>query len=154
MQKIYIETSVVSYFVAEHAENIIIAGRQISTKKLWVELYKYQIFISDTVVEEASNGNSEQVKLRLEAIKNFHLLEINDKVKELAKLLLKKTIPKKCPEDAIHIAVAAVNQIDFIITWNFKHINNPFIKNNIRHIVESLDYICPEICSPEELLGE
>jgi 5,10-methenyltetrahydromethanopterin hydrogenase len=155
MKKIYIETSVISYFVSEQSENIRIAGHQFSTKKMWKELYKFEVFVSDTVVEEASKGNPEQVMLRFETLKEFQVLEINDKAKELAKgLLAKKAIPKKCPEDALHIAVAAVNEIDFIITWNFKHINNPFMKNHIRNVIEEMGYTCPEICSPEELLGE
>ena len=95
MQNIYIETSVVSYFVAGRSENIRIAGHQISTINMW-----------------------------------------------------------KYPEDALHISAATVNEIEFIVTWNFKHINNPFMKNKIREIIENAGYKCPIICSPEELLGE
>jgi len=69
-------------------------------------------------------------------------------------LLLKKAIPEKCPEDAAHIAIAAFYNIDYIVTWNFKHINNPFMKKKIRKIIEEAGYICPILCSPEELIGE
>ena len=61
-------------------------------------------------------------------------------------------MPAEYPEDALHIAVAAVNGIEVIITWNFAHLNNPFIKKRVREIVEGEGYECPEICSPEELL--
>lgn len=153
MQKINIETSVISYYVSPRSENIRIAGHQISTLNLWSELTNYRVFVSDTVVEEISKGNDNQIKLRLEAIKNFQILEIDTKTKELAKiLLLEKVIPEKCPEDALHIAVAAVNNMDFIITWNFKHINNPFMKNEIRTVINKRELKCPIICSPEEIL--
>ena len=63
-------------------------------------------------------------------------------------------IPEKFPEDALHIAIASVEKIDFIATWNFKHINNPFTKNKIKEIIENAGYICPVLASPEELSGE
>jgi len=83
MKKIYIETSVVSYYVADRSENIRIAGHQLSTLAMWKELNEY-----DVVVEEASKGSEAQVALRLNAIKDFEVLEVNEKVGELAELLL------------------------------------------------------------------
>jgi predicted nucleic acid-binding protein len=155
MKKIYIETSVVSYCVADRSENIRVAGHQLSTLAMWRELNEYDVYISDIVVEEASVGNEEQIALRLNAIKEFKVLEIDEKVGKLAELLLqKKVVPEKCPEDAMHIAVATVNEIDFIVTWNFKHINNPFTKNKIRQVIEENGGCCPVLCSPEELIGE
>jgi hypothetical protein len=68
--------------------------------------------------------------------------------------LSKQVIPKKCPEDALHIAVAAINNIEFIVTWNFKHINNPFIYKRIEKIIQDAGYNSPVMCSPEEFIGE
>ncbi len=56
------------------------------------------------------------------------------------------------PEDALHVAVAAVNGMDVLITWNFAHLNNPFTRKMVRQTVENEGYQCSEICSPEELL--
>ncbi len=82
------------------------------------------------------------------------MLAIDNEVKELARsLLVGKAIPEKCPEDALHIAVAAMNGVDAIVTWNFRHINNPYTRKMIRNITESNGFACPEICSPEELIG-
>ena len=69
-----------------------------------------------------------------------------------SKLLERKAVPAKCPEDAVHIAVAAVNGMDLIVTWNFKHINNPTMKQQMREVLTEIGYILPEICSPDELL--
>ena len=84
---------------------------------------------------------------------NFPMIDIDDEARSLAeKIIAKKGIPGEYPEDALHVAVAAVNGIDVIITWNFAHLNNPFTRKKIRMIVEAEGYSCPEICSPEELL--
>ena len=61
-------------------------------------------------------------------------------------------IPSEYPEDALHIAVAAINGIEVVVTWNFAHLSNPFTRMMIRQIVENEGHVCPEICSPEELL--
>lgn len=83
------------------------------------------------------------------------MLGIDDEIKTIAQsLLINKVIPEKCPEDALHIAVAAANGMDAIVTWNFKHINNPFIRKRVRQLLQNIGWACPEICSPEEFLGD
>ena len=155
MQKIYIETSVVSYFIAELSDNITVSAHQLATKRMWNYLPSYDVYISDTVVEEAGRGEVQQAKKRMLAISEFTILPISNDVKSLAKLFLsKQVIPEKCPEDALHIAVAAINNIEFIVTWNFKHINNPFIYKRIETIIQGAGYTAPVMCSPEEFIGE
>ncbi|MFV1974496.1 MAG: type II toxin-antitoxin system VapC family toxin [Candidatus Scalindua sp.] len=154
-QKIYIETSVISYLVSSPSKNIVIAAHQTSTIDMWKILNDFDVFISDIVIQEASRGDKLQASHRMEILTKFQVLEIDDEAKELARALLKgKAIPGKCPEDALHISVAAVNGIDVIVTWNFRHINNPFTRKMIRHITETNGYACPEICSPDEFLGD
>jgi len=81
------------------------------------------------------------------------MLDIDDEARSLAECIITgKGIPANYPEDALHIAVAAVNHIDVVMTWNFAHLNNPFTRRAIRRIVENEGYVCPEICSPDELL--
>ena len=155
MAKVYIETSVISYFIADRSDSIKIAGHQLSTISMWRKIPEHEVYVSDIVVEEASKGDEEKAALRLDAIKDFQILGIDDRASNLAKLLLsEKAIPHKCPEDALHIAIASVNEMDFIVTWNFSHINNPFMKNRIRKTIENAAYNCPIICSPDEILGE
>lgn len=154
-QRIYIETSVVSYLTAKPARNIVMAAHQASTSDFWDCLKEHEAFISDIVIQEASKGDETYAKRRLQMMENFQVLEIDDEVKELArKFLAAGIIPEKCPEDALHIAVAAANGMDVIVTWNFKHINNPFIRKRIRQKTEESGLACPEICSPEEFLGD
>ena len=154
-QKIYIETSVISYLVASASKNLVVAAHQASTADMWKQIDKFDVFISDIVIQEASRGDKKQSSERLNLIEKIPVLKIDDETKELARALLDgKAIPVKCPEDALHISVAAVNGIDAIVTWNFKHINNPFTRKMTRTIIESKGIACPEICSPEELIGE
>jgi len=154
-QKIYLETSVISYLVSKPSKNIIIAGRQAITKDMWDIIGNYDVFTSDIVIQESSRGDIKYAKLRLDALEKFNILKIDDEAKELAKLLVhQKAIPDKCPEDALHISISAVNGIDVVVTWNFKHLNNPFTRIMIRKVIESNGYPCPEICSPDEFLGD
>ena len=153
-KRVYIETTVVSYFTARPSRDIIVAGHQETTRGLWPDLTaKYETYISAIVYEEAGKGDPDQAKTRLAAIEAFPMLDIDDDARFLAeKIIDGRGIPAEYPEDALHIAVAAVNGIEVLITWNFAHLNNPFTRRAIRRIVEEEGYVCPEICSPEELL--
>jgi len=156
MKQVYIETSVVSYYTSNTSHDLVIAGHQVSTKDFWEKLIDKELIpaISVLVVREASQGNIEQAEKRLKAIEDFIILDISQKAEELSDLLIRKHgIPNEFPEDALHIAIAAVENIDFIATWNFKHLNNPFTKNKIHQIIKEAGYICPVLASPEELLG-
>ncbi|MEW5767385.1 MAG: type II toxin-antitoxin system VapC family toxin [bacterium] len=153
-KNIYIETTVVSYLTAKPSRDILIAGHQETTRELWDKLSsKYKTYVSALVFQEAGRGDPDQAKLRLAAIDSFPMLDIDDEARSLAeKIVVKKGVPREYPEDALHIAVAAVNGIEVIITWNFAHLNNPFTRKKVRKIIEAEGYNCPEICSPEELL--
>ena len=153
-KRVYIETTVVSYLTSRPSRDIMVAGHQEATRNLWPDLAaKYEPFISALVYEEARKGDPDQARLRLEAVAPFPMLDIEENAMSLAnKITAGRGIPPEYPEDALHIAVAAVNGIDVLITWNFSHLNNPFTRRAIRRIVENEGYPCPEICSPEELL--
>ena len=114
---------------------------------------KYETYISALVYEEAGKGDPDQAAKRLTAIRVFPMLDIDEDARLLAeRIIAERGIPDKYPEDALHIGVAAVNGMDVLLTWNFAHMNNPFTRRAIRRIVEQAGYLCPEICSPQELL--
>ncbi len=153
-KRIYVETTVVSYLTAKPSRDLVVASHQEATWELWPELSaKYETYISALVYDEARKGDPEQASVRLAAVEPFPMLDIDDEARTLAeKIITGKGIPGEFPEDALHIAVAAVNGIEVIITWNIGHLNNPFTRKKVRQIVESEGYACPEICSPDELL--
>jgi predicted nucleic acid-binding protein len=153
-KKLYVETTVVSYFAARPSRDIMVASHQQATRDLWPLLAgKYETYISALVYAESERGDPEQAELRLAAIEPFPMLDIDDEARSLAeKIVAERGVPADYPEDALHIAVAAVNGIEVLITWNFAHLSNPFTRRKVRQIVESQGYACPEICAPEELL--
>jgi predicted nucleic acid-binding protein len=153
-KRVYIETTVVSYFTARPSRDLLVAGHQQATREIWPDLAaEYETYVSALVYEEAGRGDPEQAKMRIAAMKPFRMLDIDDEARNLAeKITAGKGVPKENPEDALHIAVAAVNGMEVFVTWNFAHLNNPFTRMMVRQIVENQGYECPEICSPEELL--
>ena len=130
------------------------AGHQEATRELWPSLATvYDTYVSALVYEESARGDPEQAAKRLAAIEPFRMLDVDEDARTLAeRIVAGKGVPREYPEDALHIAVAAVNGIAAVVTWNFAHLSNPFTRMMVRQIVENEGYACPEICSPEELL--
>jgi hypothetical protein len=103
--------------------------------------------------QEREKGDADCAQSRLQSITGLPVLNVDTEVEMLAsELISKNAVPENSLEDAVHIAVASVSIIDFIVTWNFKHINNPFMKQQIRAVINNQGYSMPVICSPEELL--
>lgn len=91
---------------------------------------------------------------RLEILRDFPLLEVDRTVQDLATLFLTKSnLPAKAADDALHIAVATVYGLDYLLTWNCKHIANAQIQKNLLQITKEAGYELPTICTPYELMG-
>lgn len=155
-QKLYIETSIISYLTSHIGRDLVIAARQELTSETWPALLaKFDVFVSALVLQEAGQGDPEASSERLKALEGIPMLDITDTVKALARRLVEdRVIPEGHVEDALHVAVAASNGMDFLLTWNFRHLNNVFTKSRIRDVIEAEGYECPELCSVEELFGE
>jgi len=154
--KVYIETSVVSYYTARPSRDLIVAARQELTRARWERIRtQFDCYVSVLVVEEAAAGNPQAASSRLEAIREFPVLQIETETEHLAEsLMLNGPVPREKPEDALHIALAAREGMEFLLTWNFTHIHNAQMELAIRQIVEECGYQCPVFCSPDELIGE
>ena len=100
-------------------------------------------------------GNPQMAQKRLDILKDIEVLSVNDEARNLAKILVaKKAVPEKAAADALHIAVAAVEQIEFLATWNFKHIANAQMQVKIEEAIRAENFEPSHICTLEELLGE
>ena len=150
---VYIETSIISYLVARPSRDVVIAARQAITLEWWTNRRQdFELFISALVEDEISSGDSEAADLRLKAVDGIPSLSITDEAQALANRLIERgAVPIQSVEDALHIAIAAAQGIDYLLTWNFKHINNAQTKARIAGVVEERGYVCPVLCSPEEL---
>jgi len=153
---VYIESSVVSYLTARASRDIVTAARQTITEIWWRERRQlFDVYISALVEEEISSGDSGAADRRLQAVSDIPNLDIKNEAESLAGYLLASSaIPANSPEDALHIGIAAANGIEFLLTWNFKHINNAQTKVAISGTIEEHGFICPILCSPEELGAE
>lgn len=115
----------------------------------------YEVFTSELVIAEASGGDPEASARRLEALEGIPELRIDEEASELAaRLLAEGGVPPKAEADALHVAVAAVQGMDYLLTWNCRHIDNAALKPAVRSICAVAGYACPEICTPMELLPE
>ena len=153
--KIEIQQILVSYNTGRASRDVVIAGHQQTTFDFWTLLSgNLSPYISALVIKEVGKGNTEMAQKRLEAIKTFPVLPTTPEAEQLTQVILENHgIPRKHPEDALHIAIAAMAGMNFIVTWNFSHINNPFTKMKIRRIVENAGFECPEIVTPEAFIG-
>jgi len=152
---LYLETSFVSYTSAAISDDKIIAGRQLVSKEWWkYKRQHFDLFISEVVIDEIESGASDKSKARLELISGLPLLEIDHRANEFTQGLLRLAdYPISAYDDALHISVAIVNQMNYILTWNFRHIANPVMWGKINKVCTELGYVFPVICTPSELLG-
>ncbi|HEY2951437.1 MAG TPA: type II toxin-antitoxin system VapC family toxin [Verrucomicrobiae bacterium] len=153
--KLYLETTVPSYLSAWPSRDLIRAGHQQITREWWrTRRGDFDIFVSQFVLDEAAAGDTEAARDRLEALKDFPLLDITEDVDELAAAFIKTlALPPKAVTDAAHIAVAAVHRMHFLLTWNCTHIANAEMAVAIEQVCREHSLACPVICTPEELMG-
>ncbi|MEW6483004.1 MAG: type II toxin-antitoxin system VapC family toxin [bacterium] len=153
-ESIYLETTVVSYYTSKPSRDIIVLAHREITRQWWpMAIRRFNIFISEVVTEEAGLGDQEAAKRRLEELKNFSHLELNDKVEEMAQVYMEKLeIPEKSFRDAAHLAIASVHNIDYLITWNCAHLANGEVIKKLMKINEPFGIHTPIICTPEELM--
>lgn len=115
---------------------------------------RFDLFVSQLVIQEASAGDKEASKGRLTVLDSIPLLELNEDVSSLARDLIKeKALPRKAVEDALHIAIAITHGVDYILTWNCKHIANAEKQHSITSTCHKKGFEAPIICTPEELMG-
>jgi hypothetical protein len=138
---VYIETSIISYLTSQPSRDLRAAAWQQITSQWWQqERAKYELYTSALVVREASQGDAAAAGKRLEVLAGM--------------LMEGGGVPPGSEGDALHIAVAAAHEMDYLLTWNCRHIDNAVTKPIIRSICATAGYACPEICTPLELLWE
>ena len=152
---VYIETSIVSYLTARPSSDLLAAAWQKVTVDWWeTQRSRFELYTSDLVLEEAGRGNTEAAARRLEALTGIPLLAFADVVRALSKALIQEgALPAKAVGDSLHIALSATHGIDYLLTWNYRHIDNAETKPIIRSACAVNGHTCPEICTPQELMG-
>ena len=154
--KVYIETSVISYLTARPSNDIRAMANQNVTIDWWeTQRSNYDIFISEFVVAEASLGHPDAINRRLAIIADITELQATEEVRVLGQELIRRhALPANAEIDAYHVAIATVNGIEYLLTWNCTHIANAHTRPKIETTCRALGYEPPIICTPQELTKE
>ena len=133
MHTVYLETTIVGHIAGRIHSDPYTAARQRTTRDWWLNANSmYALYISQLVVDECSGGDPKAASERLAVIEKLPLLQTSDDVDALsAALISAKAIPASEPRDAFHIAISAVNGVNYLLTWNFKHIANAALRSRI-----------------------
>lgn len=152
--RVYLETTILSYLAGRQSRDPITHGRQVITQRWWDhERGKYALVISEAVEAECERGDPEMVKKRRKLLEEASLFLVHERILEVARfLIVPGALPEKAGVDALHIAAAAVEGCEFLLTWNFRHIANVRIRREVERILANHGYNKTTICTPEELV--
>lgn len=152
--RLYLETTIPSYLVARRSRDLRLAADQETTQQWWeTERQSFSLHISTTVLKEVRRGDPAYAAAREAWLAGVPLLGDLPEATELAKRLLRdEIIPAVAADDATHVALAAAHQMQFLLTWNCKHINNHNLRARIERACAAMGLACPDICTPAELM--
>ena len=156
METVYLETTFVSYLVSRPSRDLLVAAHQQTTEDWWLERRQnFECYVSQVLLDEASAGDPEEAKTRMAMIGGFPVLEITEETESLTAAIIDSgAIPSHAVRDAAHIAVATINDMDYLLTWNCKHLANAQMIRRLAVVCNQQGYNMPVICTPEELMGE
>ena len=152
---VYVETSIISYLTARSPRELLAAAWQAATIDWWDNhRHRFQLFTSELTFQEASRSDRAASARRLAALEGMIVLPYTDAVDRLVAVFTRSSaVPEGSRDDAVHIAEAAVHGIDYLLSWNFRHLNNVVAQPLIRALCDQEGYTSPQICSPFELIG-
>ncbi len=155
-ERVYIETTIVGYLTDRGGGDVATQAKKQSTKHWWeTQRQRFDLFASELVTQEAARGHLEAAERRLDVLAELPSLEITSEIGELArKITGPGMIPEKYAADALHVATATLNGMDYLLTWNLSHIANATLRKKYESVIRSEGYEPPIICTPEELLEE
>ena len=151
---VYLETSVISYLVSRLSRDYLVSAHQRLTREWWeTRRSEYEVFISQLVIEEIEEGDLEEAKKRVAAVTGIPIIATDSEALELASRYISKGIlGEGAFDDALHMATASIKSLDYLLTWNCKHIANEKVKRAIEHLNEDFGWSTPFICTPLELI--
>jgi hypothetical protein len=154
--KVYIETSVISYYVSRPSKNLITAANQQITVEWWDEyMVQFESYISPLVYDEIMRGDVHAATKRLSLVKGIPELEINAEVINLSKKYYELLdIPEKAKADATHLAIATIHEIDYLISWNCSHIVGARVRKTLENFNFKNGLYLPTLCTPQELMED
>lgn len=154
--RVYIETTIPSYLATRGSADIRVRANQVTTEEWWSsQRSRFDLFISELVLSEASRGNADTARRRMDLLSELPELEIGEHVRRLATALIEEgALPLNAEVDALHLAIATVNGMDYLLTWNCAHLANAAMRLKIESVCRAHGYEPPIICTPLELMEE
>lgn len=152
-EKVYLETSVISYLTAWPSRDVVTLAKQELTREWWNGSKRYfDVYVSDPVMDEIQGGDPDAARLRMAAVAGLPKLAADDEARTLGgRLISTGLVPKKAALDALHIAIAAVNGVGYLMTWNCTHINNAVNRQGIAALIAESGHAGVVIATPEDL---
>jgi len=153
---VYLETTIPSYLTAWRSPELSMAAKQQTTRQWWDERRQhFDLYISDAVLLEASGGDPDAAKRRLEVLDGIPVLKPLPKADEIALALVDRlALPDRALADAAHIAICVIHGMDYLLTWNCTHIANATYQPIINDVCDDFGYAMPVICTPDQLMGD
>jgi len=152
---VYLETTLISYLCSRPSRDLLVAAHQQVTSDWWTSRREaFDCFISQIVIDEVSAGDPDEARKRMEIINMFPVLEVTEEALLLAKAILSsEAIPPRAVREAAHVSVAAVHDVNYLLTWNCTHLANAQVIRRLSVVCNREGFHMPIICTPEELMG-
>lgn len=153
---VYLETSIIGYLASRPSRDLITAANQQLTRDWWDEYREsYDLYVSEAVVAECSAGDPQAAQERLDVIGEIPVLDVTDDAEYLADALIQQVpLPQNAEVDALHIAIATANGINYLLTWNCAHIANAALRPQIEAVCRFAGFEPPTICTPQQLIED
>ena len=156
MEVVYLETSFISLLVGNPSRDLIIAGNQQTTQDWWrLRRAQFVCVASTEVVREAGDGDPREVLKRQGILGQLTILPFSSEAdRRMRALLATRALPPKAQADAAHLAIAAASAVDYLLTWNCRHLANAQILTRLEQEAQRLGWKLPKVCTPAELMGD
>ncbi len=153
--RVYIETSILGYLTARPSRDLVQAAHQQITIEWWTRRDRFDLVVSEAVLAEASRGDPAAAARRIAAAEGLPALSATIEAQTVARKLLEAAaMPRKAAIDAAHVAIAAVHDVNFLLTWNCTHLANAVMREHIEAVCRQSGFRPPIICTPEQLALE
>jgi hypothetical protein len=151
----FIETTIVNYLTAFPSKDADLARDQRLTRDWWATCGDhYELVTSPFVLSEARAGDAAMAKLRLDILATIQVVDLTAAAYQLADELIRSgALPEKARTDALHVAAAATNRVDYLVTWNCKHLANEALQRKIGECCRAVGFKPALIRTPADLLG-
>lgn len=151
-KKLYLDTSVPGAYYDDRSPE----QRDI-TRAFWQRLDKYDLYTSTLVkdeIERLGEVYSREIhQLTMMLINHHTVLSITDKTEQLAEIYLRnRVVPASQISDALHLAIASTNRIDYLVSWNFRHLVRQSTRQGVKLINQGQGYPSFDIVAPSEFL--